>query len=74
VKADVRFDGQELAKKMETDLEAAFKGIKTYEEFSRFINQYADDLIDLLADEIDDIEDEIREQVPEAQHLDLEAD
>ena len=25
-------------------------------------------------DEIDDIEHEIREQVPEAQHLDLEAD
>ncbi|MEO2021957.1 MAG: cation diffusion facilitator family transporter [Pirellulaceae bacterium] len=74
VKADVRFDGQELAKKMEIDLEAAFEGIKTYEDFSRFISQYADDLIDLLADEIDDIEHEIREQVPEAQHLDLEAD
>ena len=74
VKADVRFDGQELAKKMETDLKAAYEKIETYEEFSQFISQYADDLIDLLADEIDTIEQKIRQKVPKAQHLDLEAD
>ena len=74
VKADVRFDGQELAKKMETDLKTAYEKIETYEEFSEFISQYADDLIDLLADEIDAIEQKIRQKVPKAQHLDLEAD
>ena len=74
VKADVRFDGQELAKKMETDLRAAFEKIENYEQFAEFISQYADDLIDLLADEIDAIEQKIRQKVPKAQHLDLEAD
>ena len=74
VKADVRFDGQELAKKMETDLRAAFEKIENYEQFAEFISQYADGLIDLLADEIDAIEHKIRQQVPKAQHLDLEAD
>jgi zinc transporter 9 len=74
VKADVRFDGQELAKRMETDLRAAFEKIETYEQFTEFISQYADDLIDELADEIDAIEKKIRQEVPKAQHLDLEAD
>ena len=74
VKADVRFDGQELAKKMETDLKTAFEEIETYEQFSEFVSKYADDLIDLLADEIDAIEKKIRQKVPEAEHLDLEAD
>ena len=74
VKADVRFDGQELAKRMETDLRAAFEKIETYEQFTEFVGQYADDLIDELADEIDAIEQKIRQKVPKAQHLDLEAD
>jgi len=74
VKADVRFDGQELAKRMETDLRAAFEEIETYEQFTEFVSQYADDLIDELADEIDAIEQKIRQKVPKAQHLDLEAD
>lgn len=74
VKADVRFDGQELAKKMETDLKTAFEEIETYEQFTEFVSKYADDLIDLLADEIDAIEKKIRQKVPEAEHLDLEAD
>ena len=74
VKADVRFDGQELAKKMETDLRAAFEEIETYEHFAEFVSKYADELIDLLADEIDAIEKKIRQKVPEARHLDLEAD
>ena len=74
VKADVRFDGQELAKRMEIDLRAAFEKIETYEQFTEFVSQYADDLIDELADEIDAIEQKIRQEVPKAQHLDLEAD
>ena len=74
VKADVRFDGQELAKKMETDLRAAFEKIENYEQFAEFISQYADGLIDLLADEIDAIEHKIRQKVPKVRHLDLEAD
>ena len=59
---------------METDLRAAFEKIETYEQFAEFTSQYADDLIDLLADEIDAIEQKIRQKVPKAQHLDLEAD
>lgn len=74
IKADLKFDGKLLAQKLEAKIKKAHEGIRTYEDFKRFAADYADDVIELLGDEIDAIEKAIRDEVPKARHLDLEAD
>jgi len=74
IKADIRFDGSELARRKQEDLKQAYEEITNFEEFEKFVIQYSDDLIEHLGDEIDAIEEEIQRQVPKAQYLDLEAD
>lgn len=74
IKADVRFDGEALAHKLEPKLKEAFEKIKDFQDFRNFAQAYADDVVELLADQIDEIEKRIRENIPQAKHLDLEAD
>lgn len=74
VKADIRFDGATLAQKLRDRVEAAWPQIKDEEDFHRFAEEYADEIVQLLADEIDAIEKSIQKQVPKVQHLDLEAE
>ncbi|MBM83021.1 MAG: cobalt transporter [Planctomycetaceae bacterium] len=74
IRANLKFDGAYLAQKKQAELEAAYGDIKDVDEFKAFAVKYADDLIDMLADEIDAIEKQVKEQVPAAEHLDLEAD
>ncbi|MEC9093425.1 MAG: cation diffusion facilitator family transporter [Planctomycetota bacterium] len=74
IKADVRFDGEALAHKLEPELKSAFDKIKDFQDFRNFAQQYADDVVELLADEIDAIEKRIQENIPQAKHMDLEAD
>ena len=51
-----------------------FKQYKSFEDFEAFAIRYADEIVDLLADEIDKIEKNIRSEIPQAEHMDLEAD
>ena len=74
IRANIRFDGAALAEKLDERLKAAYEDIKTFDDFQKFTVEYADELIELLADEIDAIERDIRVRVPRAQHLDIEAD
>lgn len=74
IKADLEFDGEALAIKKEGELKAAYEKITNYQEFRAFVIQFSDELIELLGDEIDKMEDEIREKFPKAQYLDLEAE
>lgn len=74
IKADIRFDGAALADKLRPELRAAYEEITSLEDFQKFAHEFADDIVELLAEEIDIIERRIREQVPQAKHLDLEAE
>ena len=74
IKADVRFDGEALADKLRTDLPAAYEKIKSYDDFVTFSRNFADNVVELLADEIDAIENRIQSEVPKARHMDIEAD
>jgi len=74
IKADVQFSGEKLSEKLAEQIEAAYPNIKTEADFKNFAKEYADDVIELLADEIDTIEKSIRDKIPQAEHLDLEAD
>ena len=74
IKADVRFDGEALAEKLKPQIDQAYDHVDSREEFHRFAKEYADDVVELLAEEIDNIERKIQAKVPKAQHLDIEAD
>jgi zinc transporter 9 len=74
IKADIRFDGEILAEQLQSRLRAQYEQIKGYEDFEKFAREYADDVIEILADQIDMIERRIRQEIPEAEHLDIEAD
>ncbi|MFK7779096.1 MAG: cation diffusion facilitator family transporter [Gimesia sp.] len=73
IKIDLSFSHQELTKRLKKKALAAYPEIKNEQDFENFCLNYTKDLLDTLTAEIDQIEREIRRQVPEAQHLDLEA-
>ena len=74
IKADIKFDGAVLAEKLEPKLKRAYPHIQSYEDFRRFAIYYADQVLEVLGDEIDAIEHKIQTDVPKARLLDLEAD
>lgn len=74
IKADVKFDGEALAHKLEPQLKTSFEKINDFQDFRKFAESYADDIVELLAAEIDAIENRIQANIPEAKHLDLEAE
>lgn len=74
IKADLRFEGKEIAKRLSKKLEGAYPHINGYEDFEQFAREFADDVVDFLAEEIDRIEKQIREEIPQAKFMDLEAD
>lgn len=74
IKADIRFDGKELAKKLKPGLKEDYEQIRSYEDFEKFTQDFGDELVDLLADEVDAIEQKIKSTIPQAQHMDIEAD
>jgi zinc transporter 9 len=74
VAADLEFDGEQLAEKLEAGLRQAYTEISSYEDFRAFATHYADDVVEALGDEIDAMEEEIRQQVPKARYLDIETE
>lgn len=74
IKADIRFDGEALADKLSHRILPEYEKIKSLDDFKNFAREFADDVVDLLADEIDAIEKRIAAEVPKAKHLDIEAD
>jgi len=74
IKADVKFDGGALADKLRPQLRESYQQISTSAQFEEFAHEFAEDIVELLAEEIDLIERRIRDSVPQAKHLDLEAE
>ena len=74
VAADLEFEGEVLAKKLEPSLEKAWEEIETYEDFRKFAAQFADDVVEQLGDEVDAIEKQIRDMYPQARYLDIETE
>ena len=74
IKADVRFDGEAFADRLKSQIDQAYDKVESREDFHKFAKDFADDVVELLADEIDNIEKQIQEKVPKARHMDLEAD
>ncbi|QGQ22918.1 cation diffusion facilitator family transporter [Gimesia benthica] len=73
IKVDLSFDPKELSKRLKKKALAAYPQIQSEQDFEEFCQKYTRDILDTLAEEIDKIEAEIQRQVPEAKHLDLEA-
>lgn len=74
IKADIHFDGSALAEQKRHELRDEYERIDSYEEFEAFAIRFADEIVDLLAEEIDKIEKNIQSEIPQAEHMDLEAD
>ncbi len=74
VKADVVFDGAVMSRKLDPILRGAWDRLDTFEQFRAFAHSYADQVTDLLGDEIDELERQICAAVPKAKFLDIEAD
>ena len=74
IKADLKFDGEALAEKLSKDLPSAYENINNFEDFRLFTKEFADDVVNLLANEIDAIEKKIQDKIPQARHMDFEAD
>ncbi len=74
IKADIRFDGETLADKLRPKIDEAYEQIESKDQFYQFVKEYADDVVELLADEVDNIERSIQSEFPKARHLDIEAD
>jgi zinc transporter 9 len=68
----IEFKGERFADRLRDDLEAAYPQINDVDEFIRQAGRFADKIIGLLGDEIDLIEAEIREAVPQVKIIDIE--
>jgi len=76
-KAEVDFDGAEVARRWlaDQDLERILAEVSgSSNDLHRFLVGYGEHIIEALGDEIDRIEGKIRATVPQAKHVDLEAD
>jgi solute carrier family 30 (zinc transporter), member 9 len=74
IKMEVEFEGRLIAQKLEGLIKKAYPEIKDAQQFYAFCEEFADQVIDTLGDEVDRIEDEIRKKVPAVAHVDIETD
>jgi len=68
----IEFEGHRFAERLRGKLETAYPKINDLEGFIGHAGEFADDVIKLLGDEIDQIEKEIREAVPQVKIIDIE--
>lgn len=75
-KAEVDFDGTELARQKlaEMDLEATLASLTNSAALEAFLLKFGDDMVESVGDATDRIEGRVSEAVPELAHVDLEAD
>ncbi len=74
VKANVVFEGDVIAGVLDPHLKTAWEEISSYDEFRSFAHGYADQVTDLLGDQIDELERQIVAACPKVKHIDIEAD
>lgn len=76
-KAEIDFDGEEIARRAiaKEDLPTILEEVQNNPEaLEQYLVRFGNSIVDGLGDEIDRIEAQIREEVPSAKHVDLEAD
>ncbi len=76
-KAEVEFDGRAIARRHLSelgDLHAVYDGLANADDLAELLVSYANRITDALGDEVDRLEAKVRSEVPEARHVDLEAD
>lgn len=75
VLVELDFHGQKLAELFKPQLQEAYEaGFDDFEAFYAFEQQFADDIVEVLGDKIDEIEAKVREAVPKVKHIDVELD
>jgi len=75
-KAEVEFDGRALAADYlaRHRPEVLRRRMATDDDLRRFLEDFADHVVERLGDEVDAIEDQIRQEQPGVVHIDLEVD
>ena len=75
-KAEVTFDGRELARRIlaDRDLDAAWSTLDGPQALERLMIDFGGEVTDAIGDEVDRIEQKLGEAAPEARHVDLEPD
>ncbi len=75
VLVELEFHGDKLAEQLEDKLRARYdEGFDTFDDFYRYAREYADDVVALLGDKVDELEKRVQEAVPEVKHIDVEPD
>lgn len=75
IKCEVEINGSALMRKMyrENGLKNEYDDIKdNYNEFVRFCSDYADRVPRMIGTRIDDVEKQIKDEIPEVRHIDIE--
>lgn len=74
VNLSIDFDGRAIATKLTPFLEKQFEPIQNgdFPHFQEFAGNFAEAIIDELGEQVQDLENKIREAVPQATHVDIE--
>lgn len=75
-KAEVTFDGRELARRLvaHEEFREALSALDDPEAVERLLVEFGGRVVDAIGDEIDRLEKQLTEAAPEARHVDLEPD
>ena len=75
-KAEVTFDGSEVARRLlvDKDVDLAWSALRGPEDLERLLVEFGGQITDAIGDEVDRLEEQLTEAVPEARHVDLEPD
>ncbi len=79
MEAEIFFDGEEITKvylhkdpQFLSEQITKVKELKTDAEIEKFLLDHGEGIIDTLGQEVDRIEMDIKKQIPEVKHIDLE--
>lgn len=76
LKAEIEFDGRALARRYleGQDMGELSQRLREPAALEHFLVEFADEIVEDLGDEVDRLEEEIRREIPESRHVDLETD
>jgi len=75
VLVELEFHGDKLAERLEPKLRERYEeGFESFDDFYGFAKGYADDVVELLGDKVDELEKRVQKAVPEVKHIDVEPD
>ena len=75
IKCEIEFNGSALMRKMyrQQDLKTEYEEVKNdYNEFLKFCVDYADRVPRMIGTRIDEVENQIKKEIPQIRHIDIE--